>query len=171
VIVAMLAVTSMAGMIAMELGTRRQNVNAKGNSHTADNRAAENRRAENSKHIKSDTLAAGVSGIGALKATEPAANSDSTAVGKLSGDTLAGVNRSSETGAAACFRLELTSPGKEPVQIMRLLHKELGFPADEAKRAILSRKFPLRLAQGKKEVMQEKAKKLLHAGAKLRLTV
>jgi len=67
------------------------------------------------------------------------------------------------------YRLELVNPGKEPVQVMRVLHNEFGFPADQAKRVILDQSFPLKLGQGDKDIMQERARALLKAGAKLRL--
>ena len=67
------------------------------------------------------------------------------------------------------YRLELVNPGKEPVQVMRLLHNDFGFTADMAKQKILNLELPLALAQGEKPNMQERAKSLLKAGAKLRL--
>jgi hypothetical protein len=75
----------------------------------------------------------------------------------------------SSPASASYYRLEIVNPGKEPVKIMRLLHNELGFPAEQAKQFISSRQFPMTLAQGSKEELQEKAKKLLKGGAKLRL--
>lgn len=67
------------------------------------------------------------------------------------------------------YRLELVNPGKEPVQVMRVLHNDFGFPADQAKRVILDQAFPIKLGQGEKDLMQERARGLLKAGAKLRL--
>lgn len=67
------------------------------------------------------------------------------------------------------YRLELVSPGKEPVQVMRVLHNDFGFPADQAKRVILEQAFPIKLGQGEKDLLQERARGLLKVGAKLRL--
>lgn len=77
--------------------------------------------------------------------------------------------QSDETDAEC--RLELVNPGTHPVEVLRLLNSEFELPLEVVKRAIVDRTYPFTLAHGDKSDLQRKAKKLVKAGAKLRLVI
>jgi hypothetical protein len=162
VIVAVLAVASLAGMITLEYFVPRQQ--AAVNDHGREQAGA------NSKSKQPTTPDAASANDEQAAAGQPALEASNKVNGQTQGKKAKAPATPPEQAVSECYQLELMSPGKEPVQVMRLLHNELDFTADQAKKVILNRKFPLPLAQGDKETMLDKAKKLHKAGARLRVT-
>ena len=140
VVVGVLIVISAAGLVTLEVSARRQQ-----GADSAD---------QQSQVVRSEAAV----GTAAITSHREAINVDKA------------VDRHDITGESVKqYRLELINPGKEPVQVVRLLHNDFGFTIDMAKSKILNQELPIALAQGEKPNMQERAKNLLKAGAKLRL--